>query len=573
MSERGPLRTHSYKLRPRPTDSAITSDEDDAFEEPSSNPSSPIRNPEPLVVQTNPRLKNLRKNISKLFSDRGENQHKVETDTFLNLPVFSSSYARRLSFSATTTNQGEFNQPVPASSELALVSFQINSDKMNSDDHSPLGSYSVKHPNNSSSLGSFSIKTLRTDIGNFDGNPLELKRFLDGADDLYNVLDNPDQQIGFTQCIKRLLRGPAYNVIPNTEKDYPEVRRLLVANFGHRKTATTLRLELRQMSQERLETVDSYYHRMHMCLEDLKLAECHKYPAEVRDIIGQTIEKEVMQHFEAGLLPTIQNAITVGSHTSLVEASKAAKAREAVLLDRLAEQCRTCNSYNHVSNTCTVAAQYNPPVQQCPYCGKTGHFVIECPIYQKISTPLPEQLAPCEYCNKTDHYPAHCPEYQRPGNSNNNKCTFCSKTGHISRDCRIRIARNRPPNSHQNIQNHLNQQSYDNRQNPQNFRNNSARQPHRNPFANSNVNHQQTFQNQPHRNPFADSNANHQQTFQNRPNQNNSARVNVCTVEEEISKTREDLAELKAMFAQLGNDFNRTLVADPNASGNETQIL
>lgn len=146
--------------------------------------------------------------------------------------------------------------------------------------------------------------------------------FLDGADELYHALENPDDRVGFSQCLKRLLHGRAYNVVPNNEKHYPEICRLLVANFGHTKTGITLRLE------EPSETVDSYYYRVRTCMEELKLVENQKYPIIVRELIDDTIENEALAHFEAGLLPAVQSSIAFGKFNSLLEASNAARARE-----------------------------------------------------------------------------------------------------------------------------------------------------------------------------------------------------------------------------------------------------
>lgn len=201
-------------------------------------------------------------------------------------------------------------------------------------------------------------------------------------------MGSEDEKVGFVQCFKRLLATRAYKIIPKNEVNYDEMRRLLLSNFGCKKSSTSLQLELRKMTREPFETVDAFYNRVLAFQEDLVQIENAKYPIEVRTLMRKTLEHQALQHFEAGLLPAIQNAIAIGRFRSLEEARDAAREREEVLQYRNVEQCQVCNPHSNCVKNCSVASNIRPTSQQCPYRGELGHFVVDCPLFNSLNAQM-----------------------------------------------------------------------------------------------------------------------------------------------------------------------------------------
>ena len=79
-----------------------------------------------------------------------------------------------------------------------------------------------------------------------------------------------------------------------------------------------------------------------------------------------------------------------------------------------------------------------PPGTGCYRCGKTDHFVRECPEPPPLKKS--RQSDPCYYCGKLGHFSAECPQQLL----DKHPCFFCKEVGHWVRDCPSRQAKSPP---------------------------------------------------------------------------------------------------------------------------------
>lgn len=253
-------------------------------------------------------------------------------------------------------------------------------------------------------------------IPEFDGNRVNLHRFITCCDIVDEELCPETDEGLLLNIIKTKLTGSAYNNTKHkTFANWLELKNILAENFSDKRTIPQVQSELLNVRQLPNEDVRAYANRVEKLLFELNDV-CIESEGEVaKASIENLNSKSALRGFVEGLNSSIRLIVKASRFKTLTEA-----------IDGAVDEERNVNAQKSKFNS----KSYSKPFLKCSFCHKSGHKYENCfsrnnnlqvlPKFSKHEIKSESKIfkinITCSYCKKEGHHIRDC--YKRKYNEN-----------------------------------------------------------------------------------------------------------------------------------------------------------
>lgn len=278
-----------------------------------------------------------------------------------------------------------------------------------------LGSSPLKRE--SATMSNFDMNQAIKMIPEFDGNSMELHRFLQIANIHYKRVKEetlPD----FLDVITSKLRGRAYNIISryNSYDTWEELTAALEMHFSKLRSLQLVQTDIFPLSQGYKEPICNYAERAEKLLDELNIVSTAKIASNVSDEIRKLNEATVLNSFTNGLKDPLRPIIRTARTDSLRKAVEMALEEDKLI---------------RIHSEPTIS-------KYCKHCRTSTHNTRDCRVRNQSSSSFPRQNNQ-QHQNLSNYHP----RYSQPPNSPYNvvrtidkSCNYCKNSGHLISECR-----------------------------------------------------------------------------------------------------------------------------------------
>lgn len=260
----------------------------------------------------------------------------------------------------------------------------------------------------------FTIRDIVKVIPRFNGNPSELRVFINKCNELWSHVRSGADQARFMTILKNNMSGEAALLLLDESDvdDWESLRDLLNKNFNSDPNHSNNIALMQSMKQAPNESVEAYCKRIKDILSKLKSS----VPlGATKQFWFEHTESHAIQALEDGLYDVkLQSRVVSAGKKSFHIASQFAIETESRLKSKTTE---------------STSIDRNEKVSKmfCKYCKRTNHTIKDCKLKIKNDETKPsEEQFKCTICKKNSHTTEIC--YKNPLNPNAKKPSNAEKT-------------------------------------------------------------------------------------------------------------------------------------------------
>ena len=273
-------------------------------------------------------------------------------------------------------------------------------------------------------------------VPEFDGANISLGQFLEGCTEAKDMIEEGAER-NLVKLICSKMFGEARSaIVGQTFNTIDGLKNFFRSIYFPVKSVQQLIGELGREYQREGESVISFTNR----LRDIgrKILETKKLSGELNQSFKDTNNKNIMECFLQGLLPSISQRLRMQDSlnemiTEAIQIEKQLEAQAALRHSRFniartkaIQICQLCKKEGHEADTCKTNRS-----NVCEICKKPSHCSDRC-FFKDKSNHFQKTHQICQLCDKPGHVASSCRLVT--------KCQICQRIGHGAKDCRNNAA-------------------------------------------------------------------------------------------------------------------------------------
>lgn len=275
-------------------------------------------------------------------------------------------------------------------------------------------------------MATFNMSQAFKMIPEFDGNPMNLHRFIQISEIQYKRAKTVEEKLDFLDVITSKLVGRAYNLILryHSYDNWQDLKKSIEANFSKLRAVQLIMADVFSLSQDIKETVSAYASRTEKLFDELNVSSTSALETE-----SQTIHKLNET--------TVLNSFVNGLREPLRLILRAARLETLSAVIDLALQEEKLNQLQ-------AKAEINHKMY-CSYCKTNTHNTKNC---RRRNNNYTANSGINNFSTRDNRFPKFNSSQSHPTSQIRvtqripKMCNYCKKEGHIIDDCRKRLYNN-----------------------------------------------------------------------------------------------------------------------------------